>query len=978
MRASKGLTACIGPTSVAAVNELSSGEIVIRGAAEHNLQHVDLTLPKHRLIVFTGVSGSGKSSLAFDTLYAEGQRRYIESLSAYARQFLGQMEKPKYDTIRGLSPTISIEQRSGSANPRSTVGTVTEIYDYLRVLFARAGSTHCHQCGRPADKSDATQMVKSIEALGEGARVLVMAPIARQRKGTFKDELEGLRTQGYGRARIDGEVTTLETIPELDKNKKHTIDVVVDRLVVRAGGTPRLTDSVETALKLGEGKLTLQVQDGPPNHDTERLYSEARHCAYCDLSLPEPVPALFSFNSPLGACPTCNGLGTAHEIDLDAVVPDSARSLRQGCIAPWNEGFIAPEANWTRAILEGLGKTYGIDLDAPWADLAPGQREKVLNGTSGTPIEVVFDGKGGKTSIPMPFEGVIGALARKFRESRSDGAMDLYRGYFVERRCKTCDGTRLRPEARSTRVGGRAITDLVSMTVGRLHELFGTIALEGNAKVIAAEVLREVRARLGFLVNVGLDYLTLDRTAGTLSGGEAQRIRLASQVGSELTGVLYVLDEPSIGLHARDNLRLIETLRRLRDVGNTVIVVEHDAETMLASDWLVDFGPGAGRLGGHVVASGTAQDVMRAPGSLTGAYLSGARRIAVPAKRRPRGKHAIVVRNARAHNLKGIDVALPLGCMTAITGVSGAGKSSLINAILYPALARRLYKAVGPVAEHDGIDGLEHIDKVVDIDQKPIGRTPRSNPATYTKLFDLVRSVFAATRESRTYGYGPGRFSFNVKGGRCEACEGAGVIKIEMHFLADVYVRCETCRGRRFNDATLRVHYREKTIFDVLESTVDDAAELFSAHKGISHVLRTLQDVGLGYVTLGQPATTLSGGEAQRVKLSRELAKSGTGRTLYILDEPSTGLHFEDVRRLLEVVGKLVDAGNTVVMIEHNLDIIKTADWVVDLGPEGGDGGGHLVAEGTPETVAGVAQSYTGQHLARLLGRELTSPAHAG
>ncbi len=941
--------------------ESLANEIVIRGAAEHNLKDVSLVLPKRKLIVFTGVSGSGKSSLAFDTLYAEGQRRYVESLSAYARQFLGQMDKPKYDTIRGLAPTISIEQRAAAANPRSTVGTVTEIYDYLRLLYARAGEMRCPDCARLTEKTDPVHIVRAIDELEPGTKLLLMGPLARQRKGTFSDEFEGLRSQGFTRVRIDGETLLLEDVQELDKNKRHDVDVIVDRLIVKPGGTARLTDSVEMALKVGEGRLVIQVVDGE-----EKLYSENRYCPYCEISLPEPTPALFSFNSPLGACQACNGLGTTHEVAIDRLVPDPKKSLGEHAISPWAIKNPA-QSKWADAIIKGLAAAYDIPMDKPWKKLTEAQRSKVLFGTDGESFDVTFESRRGKSTIPMPFEGVVNQIRRLYKDTSSTRSADHYKQYLRETRCPDCDGERLRSEARAVLITGKRLPELVQMTIGRLRDHFEGVELTGNAAVIASEVLREVRARLGFLVNVGLEYLTLQRKAATLSGGEAQRIRLASQVGSELTGVLYILDEPSIGLHPRDNRRLLDTLEHLRDIGNSVIVVEHDAETMLASDYLVDFGPGAGVHGGNVVAFGTPKAVMATEASLTGGYLSGTRRIEVPKKRRKRSRTKLTIKGARCNNLQNLNVNIPLGVFTVVTGVSGAGKSSLINGILHPAVSKELNNATKRVGEHDKILGLDHLKRIVAIDQKPIGRTPRSNPATYTKVFDNIRAVFAATRESRIYGYKAGRFSFNVKGGRCEACEGAGVIRIEMHFLADVYVQCETCRGRRFNDATLRVHYKGKTIFDVLEMSVEEAYGHFETHRHIKRIVGTLNDVGLGYITLGQAATTLSGGEAQRVKLARELAKQGGGHTLYLLDEPSTGLHFEDVRKLLAVVDRLVENGNSVVMIEHNLDIIKTADHLIDLGPEGGDGGGLLVAQGTPEQVAKVDASHTGRYLRDVL-----------
>ncbi|MFT5430166.1 MAG: excinuclease ABC subunit A [Myxococcota bacterium] len=933
--------------------------LTVRGASEHNLKHVDLTLPKGKLIVFTGVSGSGKSSLAFDTIYAEGQRRYVESLSAYARQFLGQMDKPHYDSIRGLSPTISIEQRGASANPRSTVGTITEVYDYLRLLYARAGTPHCHGCGRPTEHTDAAGIVASIMKMGDGAKLLVMAPLARSRKGSFESEFADLRLQGYTRVRVDGETWQLDDVPALDKKKKHDVDVIIDRLVVRSDGAPRLTDSVESALKLGNGRLVVDVVG-----KDERLYSEHRYCPYCDLSLPELTPQLFSFNSPVGACGRCNGLGSTRIIDMNTLIPDDSQSLNGGCLVPWAESKSPQQQRWATAILSGLSAAYGIDLDAPWKALPADHQNIILNGTGERLIEVTFKGRSGSSVIPMPFEGVAPAIQRQNTEP-ADGDTRFMRMVA----CPECSGTRLNPSARAVELGGVTLTTLVSMPIGRLRGHFDALELTGNAAVIAGEVLREVRARLRFLVDVGLTYLTLERSAGTLSGGEAQRIRLASQVGSELTGVLYVLDEPSIGLHPRDNLQLIATLERLRDIGNTVIVVEHDTETMLAADHLVDFGPGAGVLGGTIVAQGTPQEVMACEASLTGGYLSGRLEIPIPTERK-RGKRGkgLRIKGATANNLQNVDVAFPLGVFTCVTGVSGAGKSSLVNGILLPALSRALHNSSKPVGAHSKVLGLDQVNRIVAIDQKPIGRTPRSNPATYTKVFDAIRAVFAATRESRVYGYKAGRFSFNIKGGRCEACQGAGLIQIEMHFLADVYVTCEACRGRRFNDATLRVHYKGATIYDVLEMTIEEGLAHFETHQKIKRVLQTLVEVGLGYVALGQSATTLSGGEAQRVKLARELAKRGDGRAVYILDEPSTGLHFEDVRRLLNVTNRLVEGGNTVIMIEHNLDIIKTADHLIDLGPDGGEGGGLVIAEGTPEAVAAAGVGYTAQYLRGTLG----------
>ncbi|HET9596088.1 MAG TPA: excinuclease ABC subunit UvrA [Anaeromyxobacteraceae bacterium] len=937
--------------------------IVVRGAREHNLKSVDLEIPKKRLVVFTGVSGSGKSSLAFDTLYAEGQRRYVESLSSYARQFLGQMEKPKYDTIRGLSPTISIEQKAASNNPRSTVGTITEVHDYLRVLYASIGIQHCPVCGRQVGKQTAQQIVDAILALPEGSRVLLLAPLVQNRKGEYRELLGDAHKRGFARVRVDGVVHSLEERLALDKKLKHDIELVVDRLVVKPDLRARLTDSVETALR--EGKGTLIVADAAreqkvgPGVDPEeykkhdRFFSEHNACPYDGLSFADLAPQSFSFNSPLGSCPDCQGLGTRAEMDPDLIIPDPSLTIRQGAVDPWASGMEKGEG-WTFEFVEHLSRSLGIDLDTPWSKLPKAQRE------------IILDGNEGMNRARIVWEGVVNQLHRRFKATGSEAMRRYYMRYFSDKPCPTCGGERLKPESRAVRIRSKGIVELSRLTIREAHAWLGALDLGGSEARIAEELLKEIRNRLKFLLDVGLQYLTLDRPGPSLSGGESQRIRLASQMGSELTGVIYILDEPSIGLHQRDNGKLLATLKRLRDIGNSVIVVEHDEETMEEADWLVDFGPGAGEHGGEIVAQGTPAEVKRNPASLTGAYLSGRREIAVPERRRaPRG--AITVAGAQANNLRDVTVKFPLGTLTAVTGVSGAGKSTLVNAILRPALMRHLHGTREVPGKHQSLLGHEAIDKVIDINQQPIGRTPRSNPATYTKLFDCVRDVFAQTPEARAYGYQPGRFSFNVKGGRCEACQGDGMKLVEMHFLADVLVPCEVCGGKRFNEATLRVQFKGKNIAEVLDMSVHEAMAHFTHHREIQRILQTLDDVGLGYVKLGQPSPTLSGGEAQRIKLSRELARVGTGRTMYILDEPTTGLHFEDVRRLLHVLDRLVDAGNSVVVIEHNLDVIKCADWVIDMGPEGGDEGGLVIAEGTPEDVARAKASFTGQFLGKVL-----------
>ncbi|MDX2020861.1 MAG: excinuclease ABC subunit UvrA [Deltaproteobacteria bacterium] len=938
--------------------------IQVRGAREHNLHIDELTVPKRQLVVFTGVSGSGKSSLAFDTLYAEGQRRYVESLSSYARQFLGQMEKPKYESLRGLSPTIAIEQKSASSNPRSTVGTVTEIYDYLRVFYTRVGDQRCHLCGGAVSARSAAEIVDELLTLPPQTKAVLMARKADNRKGEFRDVFDEARKAGFARVRINGTVQRLDEVRSLDKNKKHTVDIVVDRVTLEASSRARITDSVESALKEGAGVLVVEVE----GERLDRMYSESRACGSCGASLPELSPQSFSFNSPLGMCIDCNGLGSSLEVDPELVVPDPSLSIGEGAIEPWGEKA-GNEKGWTASIAKALNRQYAIPLDKPWKNLTARQREIVLFGNGDDErLDVKWKGANSTGSWAMKFSGVVNTIKRRLQDTQSEMMRQWYTRYFRETECRACKGQRLRPESRAVCLGEKSIVDVTSMTVVEAARHFETLKLKGAKAQIAEEILKEIRNRLGFLLNVGLEYLTLDRGAATLSGGEAQRIRLASQLGSELSGVMYVLDEPSIGLHQRDNRRLIETLRRLRDLGNSVLVVEHDQETIEAADWVIDFGPGAGRLGGHVVAEGTPAQVAATKKSLTGRYLCGAIEIEVPKQRRkPVG--FLKVKGAREHNLKNIDVNIPLGVLAAVTGVSGAGKSSLVDGILRPALRRKLLGALDPVGKFDGLEGVEQIDKIIDIDQKPIGRTPRSNPATYTKAFDLIRDIFAETPEARAFGYKPGRFSFNVKGGRCEACEGDGVRKVEMHFLPDVYVTCEVCRGQRYNEATLRVKWKGLSIAEVLDTSVADARPLFENHRQLKAILQTLDDVGLGYIHLGQSATTLSGGEAQRIKLSRELAKRDTGKTLYLLDEPTTGLHFEDVRRLLIVLGRLVEPGNTVLVIEHNLDVIKAADFLIDIGPEGGAAGGQVVAFGTPEDVAKVRGSYTGQFLAPLLAK---------
>src|SRR4051812_42773194 len=948
--------------------------ILVKGAREHNLKGITLEIPKKKLVVFTGVSGSGKSSLAFDTLYAEGQRRYVESLSAYARQFLGQMEKPHYDVIRGLSPTISIEQKAASNNPRSTVGTITEIHDYLRVLFAAIGRQHCTVCGRRVGKQSAQQIADELAKLPEGTKLTLLAPLIEHRKGEHKEVLQDARKRGFARARIDGAVRSLDEDIDLDKKRKHDIAVVVDRLVIKGGETDRrLIDSVETSLREGKGVLhaMTQLTEGG---ETFSIYSENLSCPVDGISFPELAPHSFSFNNPLGMCQECNGLGSRPEMDPDLVIPDPSKSIREGAVEPWAHA-IERGGGWTFRMIESLSQSFKIPLEKPWKDLPKETRQMLLHGSGDQTMSIKWSEGGRSGTYKTSFEGIIPMLMRRFKETTSESMRKHYLRYFSDKPCSACKGERLRPESRAVTIGdvgdvrGKSIVEVSRMTIDGATAFLQELFLEGNDKVVAAELLKEIGNRLRFLLDVGLGYLTLDRPGPTLSGGESQRIRLASQMGSELTGVIYILDEPSIGLHQRDNARLLGTLKRLRDLGNSVIVVEHDEETMEEADWLVDFGPGAGELGGEVVAEGTPREVMQSQRSVTGAYLSGRRRIEVPAQRRRGSGKVLRLLGAAANNLKDVDVEFPLGCLVAITGVSGAGKSTLVNRILYPALARAIYGSREAPGAYKALSGIEHLDKVIEIDQKPIGRTPRSNPATYTKVFDCIRDVFARTPEARAYGYEPGRFSFNVKGGRCEACEGDGMKVVEMHFLADVYVPCEVCHGKRFNDATLRVTFKGKNIAEVLDMSVRESMEHFLVHKEIVRILKTLDDVGLGYIKIGQPSPTLSGGEAQRIKLSRELARTDTGRTLYVLDEPTTGLHFEDIRRLLAVLNRLVDAGNTVLVIEHNLDVIKCADWIIDVGPEGGDRGGRIVATGTPEQVSQTKASYTGQYLGKVLGR---------
>jgi len=961
-----------------------SDQLIVRGAREHNLKNVTVAIPRDRFVVITGLSGSGKSSLAFDTIYAEGQRRYVESLSAYARQFLGQMEKPDVDQIDGLSPAISIDQKGASRNPRSTVGTVTEIYDHLRLLFARIGHPHCPACGREIARQTVQQIVDQVFRLPEETRLLVLGPLVKDRKTEGDRIFEAARKQGFVRVRVDGEQMDLSDTTTLDKYKRHTIEVVVDRFVVRApereGEPPpdaaRLADSIETALRLGEGVVVVAPasRDGGAPAFEERRYSERYSCPYDGTTIDELEPRSFSFNSPHGACPTCTGIGTQLVIDPDLMIPDRSKSVAGGALVPWAR--MPTEASWRMKILEAIFTEHGWEIRAPIRDLPPEAVEHLLHSAKEEKVLVRYRHERGENTYWATFEGLVTNLERRFRETESEYIRAEIEKYMVARPCPACAGRRLRPEALAVTIDRRSVHDVSTMSV--TDALTWVDALPGvlsdRERAIARMVLKEIVARLGFLADVGLDYLTIDRTSSTLSGGEAQRIRLATQIGSSLVGVLYILDEPSIGLHQRDNAKLIATLTRLRDLGNTLLVVEHDEETIRTADWVVDIGPGAGEHGGEIIASGPLEAILGAPRSITGAFLRGERAVPIPARRRAGNGNQIVVRGARQHNLRGIDVAFPLGRFVAVTGVSGSGKSTLVTEILYRALARELNGARETPGAHDTLEGAHHVDKIIEIDQSPIGRTPRSNPATYTGLFGTIRELFAGVPEARVRGYGPGRFSFNVKGGRCENCKGDGILKIEMQFLPDVYVPCEVCKGKRYNREALEIHFRGHSIADVLDMTIEEALDVFGAVPKVATKLRTMVDVGLGYVHLGQPATTLSGGEAQRVKLSTELSRRATGKTLYVLDEPTTGLHFADVEKLLQVLHRLVDAGNTVVVIEHNLDVIKTADWIVDLGPEGGIRGGAIVAEGTPEQIAAVAGSATGEYLARVLRGEPLVP----
>ena len=935
--------------------------IKIRGANENNLKNLDVDIPRNELVVLTGLSGSGKSSLAFDTIYAEGQRRYMESLSSYARQFLGQMEKPDVESIEGLSPAISIDQKSTNRNPRSTVGTVTEIYDYFRLLYARIGIPHCPKCGREIKKQTVDQMVDQIMKLPERTRIQLLAPVVRGRKGTHAKLLEQARKSGYVRVQIDGNLYELSEEIQLDKNKKHNIEIVVDRLIVKEGIEKRLTDSIETVLNLAEGRLMVDTMDGNIQN-----FSQSFACPDCGISIDEIEPRSFSFNNPFGACPSCFGLGYKMEFDVDLMIPDKSLSIRQGAITVLGWQSCTDKGSFTRAILDALAEEYGFDLDTPFEQYPKKIQDILIYGTNGQEVKVHYKGQRGEGVYDVAFEGLIKNVERRYRETGSDTMKQEYETFMRITPCPACKGQRLKPEALAVTVGDMNIFEVTSLSISGLQKFLNELKLTPTQEMIGEQVLKEIRARVGFLVNVGLEYLTLSRATGTLSGGEAQRIRLATQIGSGLVGVAYILDEPSIGLHQRDNDKLLATLKHLRDLGNSLIVVEHDEDTMRAADCIVDIGPGAGEHGGELVAIGTAEEIMKNPNSITGQYLSGKKIIPVPSERRkPTG--FLIVRKAAENNLKNIDVKIPLGVMTCVTGVSGSGKSSLVNEILYKSLARKLNRARTIPGKHKCIEGVEQLDKVINIDQSPIGRTPRSNPATYTGVFDQIRDLFAATADAKARGYKKGRFSFNVKGGRCEACSGDGIFKIEMHFLPDVYVPCEVCHGKRYNRETLEVKYKGKSIYDVLNMTVEEALEFFDHVPSIKRKIQTLYDVGLSYIRLGQPSTELSGGEAQRIKLATELSKRGTGKTIYILDEPTTGLHFADVHKLIEILRRLSEGGNTVVVIEHNLDVIKTADYIIDIGPEGGDKGGRVIARGTPEEVAANPASYTGRYVSKYL-----------
>ena len=933
--------------------------IRIRGARQHNLKNINLDIPRDKMVVITGLSGSGKSSLAFDTIYAEGQRRYMESLSSYARQFLGQMDKPDVDYIEGLSPAISIHQKTTSRNPRSTVGTVTEIYDYLRLLFARVGHPHCPRCGKPVNQQSLDQMLDQLLALPERTKLLIMAQAVRGKKGEHKKLLEHIRKEGYTRLRIDGEIRDAGEEIQLEKNKKHTIEVVIDRLIIRPEIRPRMAESMEVALKMGQGVAYVQIVDGE-----QLMFSQNFACEDCGISLPEITPRMFSFNSPFGACPVCSGLGSQMEMDLELVLPDKAKSLAEGAIAPMSTNV----KGYYMRQMDALVQKYGCTLDTPWQEMPAKLQQKLLYGTGEEILEFGYENMFGQYKIHrIPFEGVMNILNRRYRESESDTMREEYENYMSVNLCPECHGARLKPEVLAVTIGGKNIQQVTDMPVAQCQEFFQQVEFSDRERTIGQQVLKEINARLGFLAKVGLEYLTLSRAAGTLSGGEAQRIRLATQIGSGLVGVLYILDEPSIGLHQRDNNKLLEALKNLRNMGNTLLVVEHDEDTMRVADHIVDIGPGAGSQGGYVVAQGTAEEIMAVPESVTGQYLSHKKFIPVPEKRRQGNGNFLEILGAEENNLKNVHLKLPLGVFTVITGVSGSGKSTLINEILYKAVASKLYRIKGRPGKFKKLLGMENVDKVIDIDQSPIGRTPRSNPATYTGVFDLIRTLFSQCSEAKMRGYKPGRFSFNIKGGRCETCKGDGIIKIEMHFLSDVYVPCEVCGGARYNQETLEVKYKGKSIADVLDMTIEEAVEFFKNVPRIANKLQVLQDVGLGYVKLGQSATTLSGGEAQRVKLATELSRRSTGRTLYILDEPTTGLHTADIHKLLEILQRLVDGGDSVVVIEHNLDVIKSADYIVDLGPEGGDKGGTIVAQGTPEEIVKVKASYTGKFLKPML-----------